>query len=69
MKQIDRLRHEAEEAAEFRGHKLNRWGYNYDHTAGYVTCKVCGALVVIETKPMPNSIEIHGNAVALHCPV
>lgn len=63
MRKVDRLKQEARESCEFRGHKMKRF------KDGFSECKVCKAWVYITLKPMPNDIDIGGPAVALHCPI
>lgn len=79
MRKIDRLRKEALQSCNFRGHKMTRfytfnWQYAGSKVMGiiphsaYSTCKICGARVDINTTPAPNQIDIGGTAVALNCP-
>jgi hypothetical protein len=66
-----RLRHEAREAAQQRGHNLGRFSPLLPSTGrgGYsdAACTACGADVHIETAPAANSIDVAGEAVALGC--
>ncbi len=66
---LDKLIKEAEEACEFRGHTMGAWTTrNYgEYACGSCECVVCHAQVTVVTDPLPNSIDIGGSAVALHC--
>ena len=66
MRAIDRLKQEAREACEFRGHKMLRFRH-VAKDAAYTHCRRCGAEVVVEQRPLPNGIQIGGEAVALTC--
>jgi uncharacterized CHY-type Zn-finger protein len=63
---MDILKESAEESLEFRGHELDEWEYINDHTSRMV-CPVCQAQVTVNTRPLPNEIDIGGAAVALTC--
>jgi hypothetical protein len=39
----------------------------YKDTKRHSHCKVCGKTVTINSHPMPNEIDIGGEAVALNC--
>ena len=65
------LRTEALEACSFRGHRMSDWR-NHDFFGKEVQichCKDCMARVVVNFQPLPNEIDIGGEAVALYCPV
>lgn len=66
MRKLERLRHEAEEACEFRGHVMKRFEH-YAKGRCLSTCKLCGKAVSVIVKPAPNEIDIGGEAVALQC--
>ncbi len=67
MKRIERLKKEAKEAAKFRGHRMKRFRtYNKEDVCA-AFCRVCGKQAWVHLTPMPNGIEIHGEAVALGC--
>lgn len=74
MRKIDRLKKEAREACEWRGHKMGNFfdsrGFWSSHQR-VALCKNfgCGAMVVVDSKPDPNGIDISGDAVAVNCPV
>ena len=65
MRKLERLKHEALESAQFRGHTMRRFS-NFGHKA-MTDCIVCGAVVTVNARPLPNEIDIGGNAVAVHC--
>ena len=60
---------EARESCKFRGHKMSRFhmldGINSDKYTAH--CKICGKGVWIIEFPLPNDIDIGGQAVALSC--
>lgn len=69
-----KLRKEALESCNWRGHKMGRF-IRIKHTMNgkpierewQSTCKVCGKSVWINIAPLPNQIDICGEAVALNC--
>lgn len=71
MKLIERLKKEALEGCEWRGHKMTRfargefWKNNF-----YAECKNpgCQASVTVVPNPMANQTNIMGDAVAVECP-
>lgn len=67
-----RLKKEARESAEFRGHTLTRFRRApYPRKRGQqfrAYCRTCEAWVFVDTAPAPNGISIYGRAVALNCP-
>lgn len=63
---LRRLKKEALESCEFRDHLMGRW-YSFSPTAAHSECQECGKQVVIDAHPMPNGIEVFGEAVALSC--
>jgi len=65
MTHINRLKQEAAESCRFRGHNMGR--FQTDKYGASATCNVCGAEVQVTPRPMPNEIEIGGEAVALNC--
>lgn len=73
MTKLKRLKKEALAACEFRGHKMKRFiSYNPVYgftslTTAYSHCRICGRQVLVQAKPLPNGIEIGGEAVALTC--
>jgi hypothetical protein len=60
------LQREAARAARFREHRLGRWEEH--ETWATAKCRDCPAQVTVNTKPMPNEIDIGGDAVAVNCP-
>lgn len=66
MKKIERLRLEALESCQFRGHKMRPFSRKYRHWWDS-KCKICGKAVCVNDDPAPNGIEISGEAVALNC--
>lgn len=83
MHRYDRLRNEARNAAECRGHVLSKFekfvhGRVYHsthmHIVGIAYCILynsknhqCRQWVQIDTNPQPNGIDIGGPAVAVNC--
>ena len=66
-KSLNTLRKEAAAAAHFRGHKRLSWMSHACHEITG-TCTTCGAEVQCLVYPLPNEIDIGGEAVALTCP-
>lgn len=66
MKKLERLRKEALESCNFRGHTMRSFSRKYRHWWDS-ECKKCDRQVCIIDNPAPNQIEISGEAVALHC--
>jgi len=60
------LANKALESCKFRGHRMGNFHKTGEHTA-YAKCERCGMEVDINTKPLPNEIDISGEAVALSC--
>ena len=72
MRKIERLKKEAREACEFRGHRMSRFytlhkGRLDNGKRASAYCLDCLKTVFVDTKPLPNSIDISGEAVALCC--
>jgi hypothetical protein len=69
MTKMKRLQNEAMEACKFRGHKMGKWQRDeyWKETVTYSHCSNCNKQVVVDTHPMPNGIDICGEAVALSC--
>ena len=66
---LDELRKEALISTKHRGH-LMRWFRPYitNYRALQLgECDQCGAYVALDTKPLPNGIDIGGKAVAVNC--
>lgn len=70
MRKIVRLKTEALQAAQARGHSLGHFitttGSDFRRTA-LAECSKCGAWVQVNTHPAPNQIDIGGPAVAIGC--
>ncbi len=72
MSKLNRLKREAMEACNFRRHEMTHWktlqSMTPDRGAIVLSkCQVCGRDVMVLTRPMPNDIEIGGEAVAEDC--
>lgn len=74
-KDLQRLQKEAIKSVAFRGHMLGPWGISsrrgacVSATLACCTNSNCKAYVQVNANPMPNEIDIGGDAVALNCPV
>jgi hypothetical protein len=69
MANVKRLKGEAMESAEWRGHTMEAWVMlalpgRIVHDA---KCQVCGAWVRVDPAPPPNGIDVGGPAVAVNC--
>jgi len=61
-----RLKKETLEACGFRGHEMER--FTKLEKGNFISsCFVCKKEVQVLLKPLPNEIEIGGEAVASHC--
>lgn len=70
MTKLDRLKKEALEDATCRGHRVGKWihfGLGLTGAYAMTVCTTCGRQVVVQPNPLPNGIEISGEAVALGC--
>lgn len=66
MKKLDRLIKEAKESCLWRDHDMKP----FEHCTPKIAisnCKKCNMGVVVRTNPLPNQIDIGGEAVALNC--
>jgi len=64
------LKKRAMRYAEMRGHKFER-NWQGDKPNGdrfFKSCTDCGNFVDVVLKPMPNEIELGGEALAMDCP-
>ena len=66
MRKLERLRKEALEACNFNGHNMKLFSRKYRHW-WYSECKACDKRVCVNDDPLPNEIDIGGEAVALCC--
>ena len=67
MDKTQELKQEALEACNFRGHKMSKFWKTYGDDIYCSLCQDCSKLVVVDPTPLPNSIGISGEAVALNC--
>jgi hypothetical protein len=65
MRRIDRLKKEAREGIRFRDHVDRR--FRTDSRGAVYTCPACGSRAAVTLRPLPNEIEIGGEALATHC--
>lgn len=63
---LRRLKKEALESCRFRQHNMTKFKM-LGGTTWESNCKGCGMSVQVDPKPLPNSIDIGGSAVALTC--
>ena len=61
-----KLKLKAEQVASTRGHKIYDWNETGRHSA-IAFCENCGRYVQVDSKPLPNGIDIGGPALALQC--
>lgn len=66
MLKLERLRKEALESCNFFEHNMETFTRKYRHW-WKSRCKNCGMLVHLNDDPLPNEIDIYGEAVALTC--
>lgn len=66
MGTIDKLQREARSSARLRGHSLKQFNH-YSDTRRFSHCRHCDMQVEVNSKPLPNEIDIGGEAVALNC--
>ena len=66
MKNLATLGREARKSCKARGHKMTPFVMLTFHTE-VSHCLTCGKEAIINDKPMPNDIDIAGEAVALNC--
>jgi hypothetical protein len=57
---------EAKQSAIYRGHNVKNWDILGGDCYSLV-CKDCNMEVMVKEHPLPNEIEIGGEAVALNC--
>jgi len=61
------LKYDATDSIHARGHTLNS-GWHDTGKLSYAKCGNCNMEVGINTNPLPNEINIFGEAVAMNCP-
>lgn len=66
MRKLTHLKMDAALACKRRGHSMSRFISLSDKRA-VSTCLNCKMEVHVDTHPMPNGIDIGGEAVALNC--
>ena len=57
---------EAREAATFRGHEVKNWNV-LGNDCYLLVCKDCKMEVMVKEFPLPNEIQVGGEAIALSC--
>ena len=62
-----RLKREAREGATWRGHKMTPFRLYSPGGKFYSECVRCGRSVSVVLRPLPNEIDIGGEAVAVGC--
>jgi len=67
---LNALRERAEEACRSRNHTVRWMAPHHGEHRSYqnAECVDCGASVTVNTCPMPNEIDIGGDAVVVNCP-
>ncbi len=63
----DSLKKSAGDSVMFRSHHMGRWT-DVDDRRAVCECERCGMQLVINAKPIPNEIDVGGEACALDCP-
>jgi hypothetical protein len=71
MEKMRRLKLEAKKSCEHRGHKMGKFSSHLSCFKAESFCinENCKAWVQVNTNPLPNEIEIGGNAVGVNCPI
>ena len=64
---LETLKRKGRVAAQARDHHLGNFMRNQDGTAASAHCQHCNRWVHVNTHPLPNEIDIGGDAVALNC--
>ena len=65
---LDALRCEPYDSTTWRGHLIGPWTTG-DRKLSTSACLHCGRTVTVNARPMPNEINIGGEAVAINCEV
>jgi hypothetical protein len=69
MKRERRLKVEALGTCKFLGHNMGKFRqHSFFLNRHFAHCHKCGMQAEINRQPMPNQIDIGGEAVALNCP-
>lgn len=66
MDKLSKLKREAMQSCNYRGHSMKRF-VNGNYSNSVSVCKVCGMGVWVLDKPLPNETQISGLAVAINC--
>jgi len=66
-KALSGLLKQAKETSEWRGHELMPFFVSQSRERANSECTRCGRGVSINVHPMPNEIDIGGEALAVHC--
>ena len=61
------LMKESRESTKYRQHKMSPWLDVTKEYIKYSACEHCGMEVWVNAKPLPNEIDVGGQAVALNC--
>lgn len=61
------LKKEGLKIAKFRGHQMGEWKDYKNNTISICECIHCGAYLSANTKPLPNDIDLSGDALAIGC--
>ena len=65
---LEDLKYAAQNGAILRGHVLGEWiQHSRKHRIHISNCVYCNMQVAINTNPLPNEIDIGGEAIALNC--
>jgi hypothetical protein len=72
MRKLKKLKRQAKSSAEFHGHTLGPWKSNLifptrTRAVELSICIHCGEWVAVDTRPLPNGINVGGTAVAMEC--
>jgi hypothetical protein len=76
MTKMERLKREARETARLKGHTLGRFLQSVitrdaapesPRPAAVAVCQICGAMAVVDPKPVPGEPEILGEAITQEC--
>ena len=65
---LDELKLQAEESSNWREHELGQWlEHSWNPRKFYCHCIKCNMQVIVTLNPLPNEIDIGGEAIALNC--